>query len=63
MLETQKRENYKNEYDRLKGALRAGLVRESFNTYINERMGKLKDLARESIHGKKTLDFQAQRIS
>jgi len=30
----------------------AGVVRESSNQYINERMGKLKDLARESIHGK-----------
>ena len=53
VLETQKRENYKNEYDKLRRALPAGLIRESSNTYINERMGKLKDLARESIHGKK----------
>ena len=43
----------KNEYDRLRGAMLAGLVRESFKKYINERMGKLKDLARQSIHGKK----------
>ncbi len=30
VLETQKRENYKNEYDRLMGAMLAGLVKESF---------------------------------
>ena len=53
LLETQKRENYKNEYDRLRGAMLAGLVTESFKTYIHQRMGKLKDLARESLHGKK----------
>ena len=58
MLETQKRRNYKNEYDRLRGALLAGLVRESFLKYINERMGKFKDLARESIHGKKHKIFR-----
>ena len=53
VLETQKRENYKNEYDRLRGAMLAGLVRESSKKYIYQRMGKLKDLARQSIHGKK----------
>ena len=31
----------------------SGLVRESSNTHINERMGKLKELASESIHGAK----------
>ena len=30
----------------------SGLVRESSNKYINERMGNLKELASESIHGK-----------
>ena len=30
VLETQKPENYKNEYDRLRGAMLAGLVTESF---------------------------------
>ena len=53
MLEIQKRENYKNEYDRLRGVMLAGLVKESSKKYIYERMGKLKDLARQSIHGKK----------
>jgi len=51
-LESQKRSNYMNEYDRLRGAMLSGLVRESSNKYINERMGKLKELASESIHGK-----------
>ena len=52
VLESQKRANYVNEYDRLRGAMLSGLVRESSNKYINERMGKLKELASESIHGK-----------
>ena len=55
-LESQKRANYVNEYDRLIGkltSLNSGLVRESSIKYINERMGKLKELASESIHGKK----------
>ena len=42
VLESQKRANYVNEYDRLRGAMLSGLVRESSNKYINERMGKLK---------------------
>ena len=53
VLENQKRANYVNEYDRLRGAMLSGLVRESSKTYINERMGKLKELASESIHGVK----------
>ena len=53
VLESQKRANYVNEYDRLRWAVLSGLVRESSKTYINERMGKLKELASESIHGKK----------
>ena len=53
VLESQKRVNYVNEYDRLRGAMSSGLVREESNKYINERMGKLKELASESIHGKK----------
>ena len=61
VLETQKRENYKNEYDRLRGAMLSGLVTETSKTYINQRMGKLKDLARESITGKKQC-FYAQGI-
>ena len=52
VLESQKRANYVNEYDRLRGAMLSGSVRESSNRYINERMGKLKELASESIHGK-----------
>jgi len=44
-LESQKRANYKNEYDRLMGAMTAGLVRESSKKYINERMDRLKELA------------------
>ena len=52
-LESQKRANYVNEYDRLRGAMLTRLVQESSNKYINERMGKLKELASESIHGKK----------
>ena len=56
VLESQKRANYVNEYDRLMGKLtflNSGLVRESSIKYINERMGKLKELASESIHGVK----------
>jgi len=53
VLESQKRANYRNEYDRLRGAMHAGLVKETSNKHINERMGRLKDLASESIHGYK----------
>ena len=53
LLESQKRSNYMNEYDRLRGALASGLVKEPSKKYINERMGKLKELASESIHGVK----------
>ena len=52
LLESQKRSNYMNEYDRLRGALASGLVKEPSKKYINERMGKLKELASQSIHGK-----------
>ena len=57
MLESQKRENYKNEYDWRRGAMLAGLVKESSKKYIYQRRGKLKDLARESIHGKNHVIF------
>ena len=41
------------------GAMLAGLVRESSkNIYINQRMGKLKELASESIHGKQHKIFR-----
>ena len=53
LLESQKRSNYMNEYDRLRGALASGLVKEPFKKYINQRLGTLKELASESIHGKK----------
>ena len=53
LLESQKRSNYMNEYDRLRGALASGLVKEPSKKYINERMGKLEELASESIHGVK----------
>ena len=53
VLKSQKRSNYMNEYDRLRGALASGLVKEPSKKYINERMGKLKELASESIHGVK----------
>ena len=57
VLESQKRANYVNEYDRLMGkltSLNSGLVKDAPSIkYINERMGKLKELASESIHGKK----------
>ena len=53
VLESQKRANYVNEYDRLRGALSSKLVSEPSIKYINLRMGKLKELASESIHGKK----------
>ena len=53
LLESQKRSNYVNEYDRLRGSLHSGLVKDAPTIkYINERMGKLKELANESIHGK-----------
>ena len=57
VLESQKRANYVNEYDRLLGkltSLNSGLVKDAPSIkYINERMGKLKELASESIHGVK----------
>ena len=57
VLESQKRTNYINEYDRLRGrltSLNSGLVKDAPTIkHINERLGKLKDLASESIHGKK----------
>ena len=53
VLESQKRSNYKNEYDRLRGALANGLVKETSKKHINERLGRLKELASESIHGVK----------
>ena len=53
LLESQKRSNYMNEYDRLRGALASGLVKEPSKKYINQRLGTLKELASESIHGKK----------
>ena len=56
-LESQKRANYVNEYDRLMGkltSLNSALVKDAPSIkYINERMGKLKELASESIHGVK----------
>ena len=39
LLESQKRSNYMNEYDRLRGALASGLVKEPSKKYIHERMG------------------------
>ena len=54
MLETQKRENYKNEYDRLRGAMLSGLITETSRKYIYQGMGKLKDLARESTTAQTT---------
>ena len=57
VLESQKRANYVNEYDRLRGkltSLNSGLVKDAPTIkHINLRMGKLKELASESIHGKK----------
>ena len=57
VLESQKRANYDNEFDRLMGkltSLNSGLVKDAPSIkYINERMGKLKELASESIHGVK----------
>ena len=44
--------NYKNEYERLMGVMTKGVVKETSNKYIQQRMGSLKDLAREAIHGK-----------
>ncbi len=61
VLETQKRANYKNEYDRLSGAMLAGLVREASKKYINQRMGRLKELASESIHGKQHEVFEPKK--
>ena len=53
ILENQKRANYKHEYDRLTGIMTAGLMKDATSKrFINQRMGKLKDLARESIQGK-----------
>ena len=52
VLESQKRANYINEYDRLKGVMTAGLVKHTSTKRVHERMGRLKELASESIHGK-----------
>ena len=51
-LERQKIVNYKNEYERLMGVMTKGVVKETSNKYIQERMGRLKDLARKAIHDK-----------
>ena len=61
MLESQKRANYKNEYDRLRGALTTGLVRETSKRYINQRMGRLKELASESVNGVKHEIFNPKK--
>ena len=61
MLETQKRENYKNEYDRLRGAMLAGVVGNSSKKFIYQRMGNLNELARESLHGKKHEVFMPKK--
>ena len=50
VLGTQQREIYKNEYDRLRGAMLAGLIGDTSKKYIYQRMGNLKELARESLH-------------
>ena len=63
MLESQKRANYVNEYDRLRGAVLSGLVKECSIKHINLRIGKLKELASESIHGKNTIFSNLKRIS
>ncbi len=58
VLESQKRANYVNEYDRLRGVLSSGLVKDApSKKHINQRMGRLKELASESIHGKKHMIF------
>ena len=49
------------EYDRLKGAMSSGIVPESSKTYINLRLGAIKDLAHLSLNGKKTRDFRTKR--
>ena len=62
ILESQKRANYKNEYDRLRGVMTAGLVTDATpKKYINERMGRLKELASESIHGKQHAVFKPKK--
>ena len=57
VLESQQRANYVNEYDILSGkltSLNSGLVKDAPTIKrINLRMGKLKELASESIHGKR----------
>ena len=57
VLESRKRANYVNEYGRLMGkltSLNSGLVKDAPTIkHINLRMGKLKELASESIHGVK----------
>ena len=59
VLESQKRADYVNEYDRLRGSLHSGLVKDAPTIkHINLRMGKLKELASESIHGKKPYIFK-----
>ena len=53
LLDSQKRANYKHEYERLMGIMTAGLVKDApSKKFINQRMGRLKELANESINGK-----------
>ena len=53
-LEAQKRRNYEHEYDRLKGIVSSGLPHHAMTIKgIHLRMGKLKELASKSVHGRK----------
>ena len=56
VLESQKRANYINEYDRLRGAMK-GLVSETSKQFIHQRMERLKELASEPVHGKRHAIF------
>ena len=50
-LNAQKRKNYIHEYERLFGAVQSGVVKNPITVkMLNKRMGRLKELASQSIH-------------
>ena len=62
LLDSQKRANYKHEYERLMGIMTAGLVKDApSKKFINQRMGRLKEFANESINGKEHQIFKPKK--
>ena len=52
ILESQKRKNYIHEYERLKGIMSSGTVKQPSSKYIEDRITHLKELAKHSVEGK-----------